>query len=68
MTGRHFKFNADWAVFGDALQDMQEQFDYYRAIFEYGAYEKEPLNLSGETLAYFNSKVRPMIDRQRKKQ
>lgn len=66
MNGRHLVFNSDWAKFGDALQDMQEQINYYRAIFEYGTYGKEPESLTGNTLAYFDENVRPMIDKQHK--
>ena len=68
MMGRQFTFNADWAEFGDTLQDMQEQLDYYRAIFDYGTYGKEPCNLKESSLAYFNRAVRPMIDKQCNKQ
>lgn len=66
MTGSKFNFYAEWVKFGDTLQDTQERFDYYHAISMYGAYNEEPKNLRGETLAYFNSIVRPMMDRQRK--
>lgn len=67
MMGSQFIFNADWAEFGDALQDMQEQFDFYRSIFDYGTYGKDPVNLKGDAFAYFKEIVRPMIDRQRNK-
>lgn len=67
MIGIQFVFYADWVKFGDSLQDMQERINYYSAISRYGAYNEPPNNLTGDTLAYFNEKVRPMIDKQRKK-
>lgn len=67
MSGMQFDFYAEWVKFGDTLQDMQERINYYRAISRYGVYNETPKNLTGKTLAYFNERVRPMIDKQRKK-
>lgn len=67
MKGTAFNFYADWVKFGDTLQDMQERINFYSAISRYGAYHETPKNLIGDTLAYFNERVRPMIDKQRNK-
>ena len=50
-----FNFLADWVKFGDSLSDSQER---------YGFYGEEPKNLKGAALDYFNTKVRPNIDKQ----
>lgn len=67
MIGREVIFRAAWKEFSEALSD-REQYDFYKAIIEYGVYNKEPCNLSRDVRAYFESNVRPMIDRQLKKQ
>lgn len=66
MKQTAFKFCADWVKFGDAIKDARERINYYTAISRYGVYGTPPANLSGETLSYFNERVRPIIDKQRK--
>lgn len=67
MIGIQFVFYAEWVKFGDSLQSDEERICFYKAISKYGLYGAEPHHLTGETLAYFNSNVRPIIDKQHKR-
>lgn len=62
--GTEFNFLADWVKFGNSLSDSQERYGFYMAISRYGVYGEEPKNLKGAALDYFNTKVRPNIDKQ----
>ena len=37
---------------------------FFDAISKYGCYEIEPTDLQGEALDYFNTEVRPELDKQ----
>lgn len=63
-----FNFYAEWVKFGDKIKDDEERINYYRAISRYGAFCKEPNGLRGDALDYFQTKIRPELDRQHQKQ
>lgn len=59
-----FDFYESWVRFGDKIESDEERINYYRAISRYGAFRKEPDNLQGEVLDYFQTQIRPELDRQ----
>lgn len=68
MMYANFRWLAKWLIFGETLQTPNERLAFYSAIWEYGVYADEPLNLSEKALKYFNEIVRPELDMQHGKQ
>lgn len=62
-----FTFYDKWLNYGARLDDIETQWNFYKAIVAYGVYEKEPKGLDVCDLAFFNRNIRPVIDRQHKK-
>lgn len=56
-------WHKEWAVYCDAAKDLDTKVALYKAIVEYGLNEIEP-NLPSAQMEYFNTSVRPEIDRQ----
>lgn len=64
MMANSFYFYSGWVKFGDTIQDNAERLNYYRAITKYGLQGDEPKTLHGATLRYFNTEIRPQLDKQ----
>ena len=65
----HYIYNAfywlsDWVAYANAINDESREHAFYDAVANYGCFVIEPIFLGGEDLAYFNTEVRPELDRQ----
>ena len=61
---KHFIWLRKWDGFLRSIKDTAEFVTMFDAIALYGLEGKEPAGLSGRNLEYFNSVVRPDLDRQ----
>ena len=66
-----FLWLPEWAKYGDTVPPVTPALNFYMAIAEYGLDCIEPKGLRDEDLEYFNTHVRPEMDKRknrRKKQ
>lgn len=61
-----FQFRVKWMEFAATLQPKEET-AFKWAVILYGLKSEEPTRLHGKSLEYFNSEVRPDIDKQHKR-
>ena len=59
-----FNWLSDWVGYANAINNESRERTFYDAIANYGCFVIEPTDLSGEDLDYFNTEVRPELDRQ----
>ncbi len=59
-----FLWLPEWAKYGDTVPPVTPALNFYMAIAEYGLDCIEPKGLRDEDLEYFNTHVRPELDRQ----
>lgn len=62
-----FAFYDSWLNYGARLDDIETQWNFYKAIVGYGIYGREPQGLDKCDLAFFNRNIRPVINKQHKK-
>lgn len=61
-----FLWKLEWLKYAASMpRDDEQAFNW--AVIRYGLCVAEPTELRGEALAYFNSEIRPDIDRQHKR-
>lgn len=61
-----FRWQVEWMKYAATLSHDEEQAFNWSVIL-YGLKCEEPTKLQGASLEYFNTKVRPELDRQHKK-
>lgn len=61
-----FRWYAEWLEYADKLPDEEER-TFNRSVIRYGLMKEEPAKLTGSTLDYFNTHIRPELDRQHKR-
>lgn len=62
-----FRWFAKWLEFEDTLPDIDDRAAFRLAIKDYGLYGVIRHDLQGAALEYFNTHVRPELDRQHKR-
>lgn len=62
----YFEFAPAWLKYCDTITDCDSKLNFIRCITRYALAEEMP-DLSGELLDYFNSTIRPNLDRQHAK-
>ncbi len=63
---KKFRWFAKWLEYANKLPDEEER-TFNRSVIMYGLRKEEPVKLTGNTLDYFNTHIRPEIDRQHKR-
>lgn len=59
-----FRWYREWSKYAHTIQDPAESLAFHDAITAYGIYGTEPIQLTGDALAYFDREIRPALDRQ----
>ena len=62
-----FRWLVEWVAYCEILHDDAERLAFNDAIAEYCIMSKEPTEITGATLEYFNTEIRPELDRQRER-
>lgn len=64
---QYFTFKSEWMRFAQTITTIEERFNFYDSVANYGLLADEPIGLNTRALDYFNDVVRPDIDRQKGK-
>ena len=62
-----FRWLVEWVAYCETLHDDAEQLAFHESIAKYGLKCEEPAVITGAALEYFNTEIRPELDRQHKR-
>ena len=62
-----FRLLVEWVAYCETLHDDAEQLAFHESIAKYGLKCEEPAGITGAALEYFNTEIRPELDRQHKR-